>query len=161
MSKFIALSIFVIVLGASQGAQAHGGRTDRYGCHTDSVTGSYHCHGTSGGSTTSSGFTAEALFGMSYAIAGLSTVFNAFGFFLDRYDTGSAFHVVAILFAGGSEIFLALDEVRRNFDLGHLIAITSINSLNLILSIVGFIYDATTGPRLPGQAYLDRQGFHF
>jgi len=40
---FTALTLSVIVLCANQ-AQAHPGRTDAQGCHTNHQTGEYHCH---------------------------------------------------------------------------------------------------------------------
>lgn len=39
------LAVGVLVLLAAGAAEAHGGGTDASGCHTDSSTGSYHCHG--------------------------------------------------------------------------------------------------------------------
>ena len=46
MKKFalaLALAISSIAF-ASADVFAHSGGTDRYGCHTDSRTGVYHCH---------------------------------------------------------------------------------------------------------------------
>jgi micrococcal nuclease len=40
---FTALTLSVIVLCANQ-AQAHPGRTNAQGCHTNRQTGDYHCH---------------------------------------------------------------------------------------------------------------------
>jgi len=41
----IALIALVLVTVSPNPAQAHGGGTDAYGCHTNHKTGDYHCHG--------------------------------------------------------------------------------------------------------------------
>lgn len=35
---------FVLLVLSTTNAFSHGGRTDKYGCHTEKATGSYHCH---------------------------------------------------------------------------------------------------------------------
>jgi len=37
--------LFALVLAVPGFALAHGGAKDAVGCHTDSRTGAYHCHG--------------------------------------------------------------------------------------------------------------------
>lgn len=41
MKKLIAAAIFAVLSAA---AFAHGGGTNGQGCHTDHMTGVYHCH---------------------------------------------------------------------------------------------------------------------
>lgn len=43
MSKKLILLIFVLLL-IPLSVQAHSGRTDSFGCHTNRKTGEYHCH---------------------------------------------------------------------------------------------------------------------
>lgn len=50
--KVLGVAVVALVLMATGAAQAHGGRTDSSGCHTNRRTGSYHCH--NGGSSSSS-----------------------------------------------------------------------------------------------------------
>ena len=38
----LAVSAAVLAYGAS--AEAHKGRTDKNGCHTQKLSGKYHCH---------------------------------------------------------------------------------------------------------------------
>lgn len=42
--KKIILAILIGGLLASSFSMAHGGRTDRNGCHKDTKTGTRHCH---------------------------------------------------------------------------------------------------------------------
>ncbi|WP_409528083.1 YHYH domain-containing protein [Rhizobium sp.] len=44
MKLIIACLSLVLTCGAVSMAQAHGGGTDRNGCHTNHKTGDYHCH---------------------------------------------------------------------------------------------------------------------
>lgn len=54
--NLLTLPTLVCLVALTATAQAHPGRTDKYGCHTDSKTGSYHCHG-GGSSSPSSSYT--------------------------------------------------------------------------------------------------------
>ena len=46
MKKFVLATLTLIfAISISSVAIAHGGRTDRYGCHYDRRSGGYHCHG--------------------------------------------------------------------------------------------------------------------
>ncbi|OYZ24307.1 MAG: hypothetical protein B7Y39_01240 [Bdellovibrio sp. 28-41-41] len=40
IKAFISLTFFLYTLSSF----GHSGGTDKYGCHTDKSTGSYHCH---------------------------------------------------------------------------------------------------------------------
>ena len=42
MKRLLALCCLVFLLAATSLAQAHGGRTDAYGCHMDRKTGIRH-----------------------------------------------------------------------------------------------------------------------
>lgn len=44
MKKIAALIISGIILATSVSAFAHGGRTDKNGCHMDRKAGTRHCH---------------------------------------------------------------------------------------------------------------------
>ena len=44
MKKIVAILCLLVITLSSAVALAHGGRTDRYGGHTDSRTGQYHKH---------------------------------------------------------------------------------------------------------------------
>ncbi|MFN5823124.1 MAG: YHYH domain-containing protein [Sphingomonadales bacterium] len=38
------LAVSALVLANGAAAEAHKGRTDKYGCHTQKSSGKYHCH---------------------------------------------------------------------------------------------------------------------
>ncbi|WP_347254448.1 YHYH domain-containing protein [Leminorella grimontii] len=44
MTKIIGAVLVAVVLLTSVAAFAHGGRTDKDGCHMDRKTGKRHCH---------------------------------------------------------------------------------------------------------------------
>lgn len=44
MKRILAAIIAVTLAAASLSAYAHGGRTDKNGCHKDRATGTRHCH---------------------------------------------------------------------------------------------------------------------
>lgn len=43
MKKLIAVLVILLTISANL-AYAHSGRTDKYGCHHNRKTGTYHCH---------------------------------------------------------------------------------------------------------------------
>jgi len=59
MKKVISIiSIFIVfAMTSSINVDAHSGRTDASGCHTETATGDYHCHSTSTGSTSNNSST--------------------------------------------------------------------------------------------------------
>jgi len=44
MKKIIVLTLAALMAASSFSAYAHGGRTDKNGCHMDRKTGIRHCH---------------------------------------------------------------------------------------------------------------------
>lgn len=49
---FTMIVVMFVLFGSSFSAEAHGGRTNASGCHTNSATGDYHCHNTKTPTTT-------------------------------------------------------------------------------------------------------------
>lgn len=43
----VLLLVFLWIAAASAPSSGHSGRTDRYGCHNDQISGGYHCHNNS------------------------------------------------------------------------------------------------------------------
>lgn len=43
--KLLTAACMAIIIGVPVAAAAHGGRTDKNGCHTNRKTGERHCHG--------------------------------------------------------------------------------------------------------------------
>jgi hypothetical protein len=42
--KIITLALVAVLVATSVSAFAHGGRTDKQGCHNDKKAGTRHCH---------------------------------------------------------------------------------------------------------------------